>query len=255
LLGGATTRPPRSPCRRAGTDDAGARQLDRRRAGSGFHSEARRVLRWRGRVLGGGGRQIPEGAMPASGTGRSIKTRNSRPCWASFTRLGVGSTIRPGTGEVPMWPSPAVDTFDAGRHELRQGRPALAAPADVLRERGKERVSEFHLTEQFSTAADAVIFEQSDRLMEALVDLEDTLAHSASVSADAGRGLVLVEVYAEGADIDEADGWAGSGSARLCSRSESDPARQLTTEPCTTTSRPPSSTSSSFRPEVRSAEA
>jgi len=65
-------------------------------------------------------------------------------------------------------------------------------------------VSEFRTTEFFTAPADRAVIEQCDRLMEALVDLEDDYVHSSAVSADIGQGLVLVEVYISADDMDEA---------------------------------------------------
>ncbi len=62
-----------------------------------------------------------------------------------------------------------------------------------------------HVTQYFSTSSPR-IFDECDRLMTSLIDHEETdpSVRDASVSADAGLGLVEVTVVADGATEDEA---------------------------------------------------
>lgn len=57
-----------------------------------------------------------------------------------------------------------------------------------------------HVTQYFSTASPALIFDQCDALMTALIDREDQdpRIRDASVAADARLGLVEVTVVADG---------------------------------------------------------
>lgn len=61
-----------------------------------------------------------------------------------------------------------------------------------------------HLT-QFFHVESPTIFEECDRLMEALIDAEDEHVFDAAVSADAERGIVTVEVEAKGIDRYDAE--------------------------------------------------
>lgn len=61
-----------------------------------------------------------------------------------------------------------------------------------------------HLTQFFRVESPA-IFDECDRLMDALVDAEDEHVFDAAVSADAERGVVTVEVAARGVDRYDAE--------------------------------------------------
>lgn len=67
-------------------------------------------------------------------------------------------------------------------------------------------MSTVHLTQIFATGSPA-IFEECDRLMQELLDREqaDATVRDASVAADAGIGIVEVEVVADGDSRDDAE--------------------------------------------------
>lgn len=58
---------------------------------------------------------------------------------------------------------------------------------------------------QFFRVQNPSIFDECDLLMEALVDAEDEYVFDAAVSADAERGVVIVEVSARGVDAYDAE--------------------------------------------------
>ena len=66
-------------------------------------------------------------------------------------------------------------------------------------------MSSVHVLQAFHVPAGTSIFDECDALMNALVDMEDEAVRDAAVSADAERGVVLVEVTATGADRTEAE--------------------------------------------------
>lgn len=61
-------------------------------------------------------------------------------------------------------------------------------------------MAEYHLVQVFRVPAVPAVFDQCDRLMEALMDAEDDAVRDAAVSADAERGLAIVEVTTSAED-------------------------------------------------------
>lgn len=59
--------------------------------------------------------------------------------------------------------------------------------------------------QQFFRVDSDAIFDECDLLMEALVDSEDEHVYDAAVSADAERGVVIVEVVGAGVDSYDAE--------------------------------------------------